>query len=131
MNREAIKQMFGGRCAYCGVVLNDKWHVDHVEPLGRQGGWVPSLGARPGHYRFTGKCLNPENEREGNYFPACPPCNINKADLPLEDWRTYLAERIVATLRRRSAHFRHAERFTRVKVNEEPLLFWFERYRIA
>jgi predicted restriction endonuclease len=34
--REAVKQMFGCRCAYCGVELGSKWHTDHVKPVRRE-----------------------------------------------------------------------------------------------
>lgn len=64
--REALKPMFGGRCAYCGCELGDKWHADHVEPVYRN---------------FDGRLLNPHNERPDNYFPACVPCNLFKSVL--------------------------------------------------
>lgn len=46
--REALKSMFGGRCAYCGCELGRKWHANHVEPVYRN---------------FDGRLLNPQNER--------------------------------------------------------------------
>lgn len=33
--RESIRSMFGGRCAYCGKKLGKSFHVDHVEPMMR------------------------------------------------------------------------------------------------
>lgn len=30
--RDKIKEKFGGRCAYTGQPLDDKWQVDHVRP---------------------------------------------------------------------------------------------------
>lgn len=30
--REAIKQKYGGRCAYSGTVLDDDWQIDHLIP---------------------------------------------------------------------------------------------------
>ena len=32
--REALRQKFGGRCAYCGCELTDM-HADHFEPVVR------------------------------------------------------------------------------------------------
>lgn len=33
--REQLKQKFGGLCAYCGDLLPDRWHADHIEPIVR------------------------------------------------------------------------------------------------
>ena len=36
--RAELRMKFGGRCAYCGCELGDKWHADHVQPVIRFGG---------------------------------------------------------------------------------------------
>ncbi|MFW8236293.1 HNH endonuclease, partial [Klebsiella pneumoniae] len=33
--RAELRMKFGGRCAYCGCELGDKWHADHVEAVRR------------------------------------------------------------------------------------------------
>ncbi len=33
--RTELRMKFGGRCAYCGCELSDKWHADHVEAVRR------------------------------------------------------------------------------------------------
>ncbi|EPK4453012.1 HNH endonuclease, partial [Acinetobacter baumannii] len=33
--RAELKQKFGGHCAYCGELLGDKWHADHIEAVKR------------------------------------------------------------------------------------------------
>ena len=33
--RAELRMKFGGRCAYCGCELSDKWHADHVEAVRR------------------------------------------------------------------------------------------------
>lgn len=113
--RAEIREMFGGKCAYCGVELGKGWHVDHVEPVFRFGD--------------DKKMLHPENDRQDNLYPACLSCNIDKGRLPLEDWRHYLSERLIDLLRKYQPKFRHAERFERITVNPEPLVFWFEKWR--
>lgn len=50
-------------CAHCGIVLNGKYHVDHVVPLSQGGG----NGA-------------------DNIALACPPCNLSKGDKSLLIW---------------------------------------------
>lgn len=127
--REQIRMMFGGRCAYCGAELTGKWHVDHVEAVFRDSIWVRSTDERPGYYASTGKMLKPHNDHIDNCFPACVPCNISKGPCDLEGWREWIAIRITEVLRRNEANFRHAERFGRVVVVLEPVVFWFEKYR--
>jgi hypothetical protein len=126
--REEIRMMFGGRCAYCGCLLDGKWHLDHVEPVERELKFAKNKDNRTVMVA-TGELYKPENDRIENLYPACVPCNIDKGSTPLEDWRTYLAERIVDGLRRNSSTFRHAERFGRVLITPGPLVFWFEKYR--
>ena len=31
--RKELKQKYDGRCAYCGSVLGDKWHADHLDTV--------------------------------------------------------------------------------------------------
>lgn len=124
--RLELREMFGGKCAYCGCELGPKWHADHIEPLGRIGKWVNVEGQRFTHrYVQTGQCCNPENDHEANFFPACPPCNINKSSCGLDLWRQCL-ERSVDGMRRDHASFRHAERFGLITVNPQRIVFYFE-----
>lgn len=87
--RLEIFQMFGGKCAYCGVDLPEKgWHVDHKDPICRKteyvrGEWTKE-GYTPGKYVQTGECYAPENERDDNYFPACAKCNIEKSSSDID-----------------------------------------------
>jgi hypothetical protein len=125
--RESVRMMFGGMCAYCGVELSGKWHLDHVEPVYRD--WDYRVN-KDGHRVPTqnGKFLRPQNNRRDNLFPACIPCNISKGTCDLEGWRKWLEAYCVEAIRRNNSNFRHAERFARVIVVKEPLLFWFEKF---
>lgn len=38
--RAELKQKFGGHCAYCGILLGEKWHADHILPVRRDFRWV-------------------------------------------------------------------------------------------
>jgi 5-methylcytosine-specific restriction endonuclease McrA len=38
-NRELVKNMFGGKCAYTGTDLLPDWQVDHVSPI-RRNWWL-------------------------------------------------------------------------------------------
>lgn len=131
--REEIRMMFGGFCAYCGVPLTGKWHVDHVAAVWRGGGWVkiPDESAPMGYthkYRGDGKLGKPENDRMDNLFPACVKCNILKAAADFEGLRTclaYFAESIPRI--KNYAHVHHLMRFGKIHIDTEPVIFWFEK----
>jgi hypothetical protein len=111
--RDQLRQMFGGRCAYCGCELSAKgWHADHVEPIYR--GWFS--GERS---RFE------EKDSIDNLFPACAPCNIWKSVMSMETFRASVAQQVDAA-RKYSASFRMAERFGLVAQVKTKVVFYFE-----
>lgn len=124
--REALKAMYGNRCAYCGTPLLAKWHADHVKPVQRIGRWVRQ-GNRYVHVD-TGIMHHPERDTLSNFKPACVPCNIHKGDLSLESWRKILAD-AAASLHRNYATYRHAHRFGLIAVRAKPIRFFFESGR--
>lgn len=122
--REQIRNKFGGRCAYCGGVLADRFHVDHLEAVGRMMNYVRGYG-----FKRTGALMKPENDTLENMMPACPACNIDKHAMPLEAWRHKL-ERSIEVLQRNSTTYRHALRFAQVVETRRPVVFFFEQVRI-
>ena len=67
--REAVYDICGGHCAYCGKPISiSEMQVDHVDS----------------HYRHQGK------DEIANYLPACRDCNGLKSDYTLEEFRTVL-----------------------------------------
>jgi len=113
VDRKTIRAIFGGRCAYCGHVLGERWHVDHVAPIYR--GWPD----KPAH---AGK------DTEDNLFPACPRCNLRKTALSIKDFRLEIFAQI-DRLRRDSAPYRLAEDFGLVQVTGRDVIFLFECYK--
>lgn len=122
--RAVLRNMFGGRCAYCGIVLSDNWHADHVEPVCRDGNFVD------GRWKTNGRLRKPENHRSDNYFPSCVPCNILKSNGSVEDLRRALAyfARSIPAIRTYS-HVRHLMRFGKLHIEASPVIFWFEKWR--
>ena len=57
-----------GQCCYCGALLPDGYHVDHVIPLSRGGSNSPD-----------------------NLVLACPTCNCSKNDRLPEEWNPILS----------------------------------------
>lgn len=122
--RDHIKAKFGGRCAYCGSVLDKRFHVDHLEAVGRIMDYVRGYG-----FKRSGALMKPENDTLENMMPACPACNIDKHAMPLEMWRQKL-ERSADVLQRNSTTYRHALRFAQVVETRRPVVFFFEQVRI-
>lgn len=112
--REVIKQKYGGRCAYCGKELGNKWHVDHIEPVKR-------------NISNDYKMDHPELDNLDNMNPACIPCNLFKSSCSIELFRERIADQVNVT-RRASRSFRTAEDFGLVTITNSPVAFWFEKY---
>ena len=34
--RAALREKWGGKCAYCGCDLGNNWHADHIEAVDRK-----------------------------------------------------------------------------------------------
>lgn len=122
--RTALQQKFGGRCAYCGQPLGDRWHADHIEAVERKLEFV-----RDGHrtrLRATGDVHRPERDCIENLNPACAPCNIDKHAMSLEGWRQKL-QGAVGVLTRNQPTYRHAVRFGLVQETGAAVVFFFER----
>jgi 5-methylcytosine-specific restriction endonuclease McrA len=120
--REVIKNKYGGRCAYCGCELPERWHVDHMEPVERKLKYDANKG-----YVATGELRRPENDNFDNLMPACPPCNIDKHALPLYIWRRYIQDSAI-TLTRDNSTYRRAKRFGIVTETGNIIKFFFEEY---
>lgn len=119
--REKVRMMFGGRCAYCGELLGERWHADHVEPVERKVQYVRGKG-----FVATGELYKPQNDTLENLMPACPPCNIDKHSMRLESWRSKLQD-ATGVLARNNPTYRHARRFGLVQETGAAITFYFER----
>lgn len=118
--RAALREMFSGRCAYCGSELGERWHADHVEPVMRELRYERGKGFVP-----TGAMHMPHRDTPANMMPACAPCNIDKHAMSLEDWRGKLS-RSLEVLARNNATYRHAVRFGLVEERPREVRFYFE-----
>jgi len=110
--RKLIYNKFGGRCAYCGKLINYKeMQVDHIIPKSRfhiHRGKVP--------YKACDiKNLN----------PSCASCNLWKHNFSIEVFRAEI-EAQIARIRERSASFRLMERYGIIEVVKPKIKFYFE-----
>lgn len=117
--RAALREKFGGKCAYCGGNLGKTMHADHMEPVLR----LPK--DQWGEPHPNGPMWKPERNTVGNMMPACAPCNLHKGGYPLEAWRTYIG-RSAEIVRKQTSTFRAGERFGVITVSTAPIVFYFE-----
>lgn len=126
--REQLRMMFGGKCAYCGCELGPRWCADHIEPVYRK---IKKVKTPDGPYTYklvsTGETYHPERDTKDNLFPCCSPCNVHKGANTLDGWRIEL-ERITGILQRGYPTYRHAIRFGQVIERPSPIVFYFEKY---
>jgi hypothetical protein len=125
VQRGELRMRFGGKCAYCGCELSDRWCADHVEPIYRRSKWMDTATG----YKLvqTGECDMPHRDTLDNLFPCCQPCNIYKGPLSLTSWRRTL-EDVTGILYRGYPTYRHAVRFAQVIEQPGPIIFWFEKW---
>ena len=102
--RQAVYEMCGGHCAYCGCEITaQQMQVDHVQPISLYG-----------------------KDELKNMLPACHSCNNYKHSLLLETFRR-VAEGWHDNLLRNSAAYRIAVRFGRITPTTGRVEFYFER----
>ena len=118
--RATLHGMFGGKCAYCGDPLGTRWHADHFEPVERK------LAVRNGRLSSTDEMYRPERDCIENLMPACAPCNISKATLSIEHWRSWLIGH-VAALNAHNTPYRLARKYGLIQETGTPVVFHFER----
>ncbi|HDL7920008.1 TPA: HNH endonuclease [Yersinia enterocolitica] len=128
--RAQLREMFGGKCAYCGCELPERgWHADHIEPVIRK---LESVRLPPGtgfthKLVTTGEMHRPELDSIENLYPSCAPCNIFKASMSLESFRSEISEQM-GRLKGKSVNYRTAFRFGQVIETPSPVIFWFEKF---
>jgi 5-methylcytosine-specific restriction endonuclease McrA len=120
-DRAIVFEKYGGRCAYCGCILEKGWHVDHLEPIVRDSKW----NREKGRFETTGTCRNPENESVLNYNPACASCNIQKNSFTLERFRSNIKQ-FVDSLNQYSTQYKFAKRYGLVTERDVEVEFYFE-----
>lgn len=101
--RQLVYEKFNGRCAYCGIRLPDRWHVDHLVPISHRDG----------------------TDDLSNLYPACPACNSFKTVMPLSQFRSELSFQLDRASQR-SVNYRFAKKFGQVVETPCDIVFYFE-----
>lgn len=145
-DRQIIYDKYGGRCAYCGEPLQKGWHVDEIVPVRRKykyinSHWKNKITGEKSPIRMENMarseweyipaknvpdgCYNPENYNLDNQNPACASCNINKHEMPLEDFRKLIAG-FMKHLNERSTQYKIAKRYGLIVETGIDVKFYFE-----
>lgn len=112
--RKILYNKYGGKCAYCGEKLPDRWHADHIDPVVRN--------------VLTGVKSKPELDVLKNKNPACPSCNIMKHSYDIETFR-FIISQFVNSLNQYSNQYKFAKKFGLVSENEQKVEFYFEKVK--
>ncbi len=122
--RAELREKFGGKCAYCGRDLPERWHADHLIPCRRE---ITDKKVSDGVYRLVSVGSgDPATNVIENMMPACPPCNISKGSMSLEGWRRWLAGHI-NSLNEYHPIYRISKAFGLVEETGKPVIFHFEK----
>lgn len=78
-NRELVKNMFDGKCAYTGTELQSDWQVDHVKAIIRNR-WL------------NNSPMFEENHTLENMLPSQRIINHYKRSMDLEQFRNFMKE---------------------------------------
>ena len=106
IDRKAVWQKYGGRCAYCGCEITIKeMQVDHVKP----------------------KRIGGSNDMD-NLNPSCRLCNHYKRAMSLEEFRTWALGGLVSRLRKIYI-VRVAEKYGIITINNYDKKFYFEKIK--
>ena len=109
--RDIIFDKFHGRCAYCGCKLENRWHVDHIDPVVRD--------------LKTGKYYHLERDNTNNLNPSCASCNIQKHSFTLEQFRSNI-QNFINSLNNYSNQYKFAKKFGLITETNTQVVFYFE-----
>ncbi len=149
-DRQLVFDKYGGRCAYCGELLQKGWHVDELLPVRRkyknvQAHWRNKITKKPrekGDMRLSDPCFDehfeyvnakqvpdgyehPERMHIDNQMPACASCNINKHSMDLESFRE-LIKGFINSLNSYYVQYKIAKRYGLIVETIKPIVFYFE-----
>ena len=121
-DREIIFKKYGGKCAYCGTLLQKGWHVDDLLPVRRN----MKYNKHKSKFIHDGTYEHPERLNIDNQMPSCPSCNINKHSMSLEEFRNLITG-FIKHLNEVNIQYKIAKRYGLVNETIKPIVFYFER----
>ncbi|MCK9569907.1 HNH endonuclease [Candidatus Pacearchaeota archaeon] len=121
-DRLVIKNKYNGHCAYCGIKLGSRFHIDHIFPRSN----ACYLKSPTMREIFNLDTINLSDVDDvANLNPSCERCNRWKQTYSIEQFRKEI-ELQVERLRRTQAGFRLAEDFGIIQERNTAVVFYFE-----
>jgi 5-methylcytosine-specific restriction endonuclease McrA len=133
MNKELkhkIKVKYNGRCAYCGIELDNTWQVDHMISKREYSSQIQA-GKQPKHLKHL--TLN-DVDHIDNLTPACKPCNNYKHSYSVDFFRETLKTMLNKKheyLFKSKTKMQVALNMGTVKLQEWDGVFYFETYELT
>jgi 5-methylcytosine-specific restriction endonuclease McrA len=113
VDRRKVYLKYSGHCAYCGKIITiEEMQVDHIHPQFL-------------HYHLHGTGMD-INDYE-NLNPSCRYCNKWKSTHKVEEFRHEIKMQI-ERLRKYSASFRLAEKYSLIRETGQDVVFYFEKH---
>ena len=124
IDREKIYDKFGGRCGYCGTIIDIKnMQVDHIIS---QRNFDFHIKNRHFHTPSFLKHLKEWDVHHfDNLMPSCRKCNNYKSSMSLETFKEEIKKQIERL--EASVNFWLAKRFWLVKETGAEVIFYFEK----
>lgn len=116
--RQSIEEKYGGKCAYCGCELPERWQVDHIKPIYR--GYTDE-----DIKKYIKKPRGTDTIE--NYNPSCARCNRWKSTFSIEQFRKEISMQI-DRMKRDSSQFRLSLDYGIIKETKTEVKFYFEIY---
>jgi len=118
--RKRLFHKYGGRCAYCGIGINfNEMQRDHIEPVLRN---ISDIEAED-----IGRVKGGDTWENSN--PSCADCNKYKKSLTIEEFRKQLENQ--TNILRKNPTFYRVQRYGGVKIIKTPIVFFFEKKKVA
>ena len=131
--REIIYNKFGGKCAYTGKPLDEKWQIDHITPKAFEGWYYSEIS------RKAMNCKGDDINSIENLLPALRIVNHYKRAFDLEGFRQYMLTfhlrvaklprnpRIEKSKKRKEYMLQVADAFGITSENPFDGIFYFEK----
>jgi 5-methylcytosine-specific restriction endonuclease McrA len=121
--REAVKQKFNYRCAYCGCKPK-RLQIDHIVPYCFPHVLDNEILRKEYVPEFLYHLRSGDINSKDNLFPACQACNNFKGANHLEDFRRALS--LQPERAEKNINYKMAKRFGLIEETGKEVIFYFE-----
>ncbi|MDR3026047.1 hypothetical protein [Chryseobacterium sp.] len=121
--REILYKKYGGKCAYCGCELPERWLADVIVDPIRNSKWNNELQK----WEYVGLYKNSDLESIDNRNPCCKSCDVHKSSKTLEQFRQSLYG-LLKLVTEEYGYYKILNRFGMLQETGQKVRFFFETY---